>query len=113
MKQTELCIKKARLVALQINFLSSNLVVINMSSAAASKFIINHAKFWEAFIVSEAYNKKSDWPQALFTQFVLNNNDKYLSDFKTHLQINSNIIEEVSNRYKIIIFKDKKVKYNF
>jgi hypothetical protein len=72
-----------------------------LSSTAASKFIYNHPKFWEAYIVSEAYNKKSEWPQALFNQFVLNSNEKYLVDFKTHLQLNGSMIEEVCNRYKL------------
>lgn len=99
-KQAESCIKKARLIALQINFLSSNLVIVNINQYAVTEFIVNHDKFWEAFIVSEAYDRKSDWPWALFNQFILNSNEKYLVDFKVHLQISSNIIEEVSNRYK-------------
>jgi spatacsin len=106
-KQTESCIKKARLVALQIHFLSSNLTIINLSGAQASKFVVNHPKFWEAHIVSEAYNKKSEWPQALFNQFVLNGNDKYLADFKTHLQLNANMIEEVLNRYRMWLSENK------
>jgi spatacsin len=52
-KQAEVCIKKARLIALQISFLSSNLIIVNLNSAAASKFIINHSNFWEAsFIIT-------------------------------------------------------------
>lgn len=100
-KHAETCIRKARLIALQIHFLSSNIIIVNLNSTAASKFIVNHKKFWEAFIVSEAYDKKSDWPQALFNQFILNNNEKYFIDFKAHIQLSPNIIEEVSNRYKI------------
>ena len=46
-KQAESCIKKARLIALQINFLSSNLVIINLNGAAVTKFMANHPKFWE------------------------------------------------------------------
>lgn len=75
--------------------------MINLSSHAASKFIVSHSRFWEALIVSEAYEKKSDWPQALFNQFILNGNEKYLLDFKNHLQLGSSIIEEVANRCKL------------
>lgn len=57
--------------------------------------------FLKAYIVSEAYDKKSDWSQALFNQFILNNNEKYLIDFKAHINISSNVIEETVNRYKI------------
>ena len=49
-KQAESCIRKARLVALQINFLSMNLIVINLTNAAVSKFIVNHKKFWEVSV---------------------------------------------------------------
>ncbi len=55
----------------------------------------------QAHIVSEAYDKKTDWPLALFNQYVLNNNEKYLIDFRSHLNLGANIIEEVSNRYKL------------
>lgn len=102
-KQAESCIKKARLIALQIHFLSSNLFIVNLTSSDASKFIINHTKFWEAYIVSEAYKKKSEWPLALFNQFILNNNEKYLVDFKAHLQITPTLLEEVTNRYKLCL----------
>lgn len=55
---------------------------------------------FKSFIVSEAYEKKSEWPQILFNQFILNNNEKYLDDFKNHIQLTSSMIEEVSNRFK-------------
>jgi hypothetical protein len=54
----------------------------------------------QSFIVSEVYEKKSEWPQILFNQFILNNNQKYLNDFKNHIQLTSNMIEEVSNRFR-------------
>lgn len=122
-KHAESCIKKARLIALQIHFLSSSNIVINLTNAAASRFIINHPRFWEvincqktfqlnlvikllfwicldkkSFIVSEAYEKKSEWPQVLFNQFILGNNEKYLNDFKNHIQLTPQMIEEVTNR---------------
>ena len=37
----------------------------------------------------------------VFNQFVLNNNEKYLSDFRTHIQLTSNLIEEIANRFKL------------
>ena len=46
-KQAEACIKKARLIALQINFLSRNLIIVNLNSTEVIKFITNHPKFWE------------------------------------------------------------------
>lgn len=107
MKQADLCIKKARLVALQTYFLSNNLVIINLNSVAASKFIVNHSNFWEAYIVSEAYEKKTDWSHALFNQYVLNNNEKYLNDFRAHIQLSSTLIEEIANRFKMTNEKAK------
>ena len=46
-KQAESCIKKARLIALQINFLSKNVIIVNLTNADVVKFITNHSKFWE------------------------------------------------------------------
>ena len=46
-KQAEACIKKARLIALQIKFLSRNLIIVNLNSAEVVKFITNHTRFWE------------------------------------------------------------------
>ncbi len=46
-RQAESCIRKARLIALQINFLSSNRIIVNMNGIALIKFISTHAKFWE------------------------------------------------------------------
>ena len=51
--------------------------------------------------MSDAYNKKSDWSiwsLAIFNIFIINNNEKYLLDFKGHLQLNTIIIEEVANK---------------
>ena len=36
----------------------------------------------KAFIVSEAYDKSYEWAQALFNQFILNNNEKYFNYLK-------------------------------
>ncbi len=51
--------------------------------------------------MSEAYEKRSEWPQVLFQQFVVGNNVKYLSDFKNHILLTAQAIEEVSNRFKL------------
>ncbi len=47
MKKAESCIRKARLTALQVHFLSMNLIVLNLNSQAVTKFIVSHPKFWE------------------------------------------------------------------
>jgi len=100
-RQSENCIRKARLIALQIHFLSSNRVIVNLNANAVTKFIISHSKFWEAYIVSEAYQRSPDLPQALFHQFIVNNNEKYLLDYKNHIGLSSIVIEEVANRFKM------------
>ncbi len=56
---------------------------------------------FKAFIVSEAYDKKSDWTLwsfAIYNVFIVGNNEKYLLDFKGHIQLTTNIIEEVANK---------------
>ena len=43
----ENCVKKARLVALQIQMLPTGQQLLNLSKEQVSKFIIKHEKFWE------------------------------------------------------------------
>ncbi|RNA30860.1 spatacsin-like [Brachionus plicatilis] len=102
-KQAEICIKKARLVALQIKILSTGIQIVNLNQTLVTKFLTEHAKFWEAYIVAEAYDRMTDLSLALFNQFVMNNNVKYFQDFKTYLTINQNTVEEIVNRYKLWI----------
>lgn len=89
------------MIALQINFLSSGQVIVNLNQAGVTKFLTSHTKFWETFIVCEAYERKTDLSLALFSQFIVNNNEKFFIDFKAYLQINLNTIEEVVNRFKL------------
>ena len=49
--------------------------------------------------MSEAYEKKADWSHALFNQFILGNNEKYLNDFRAHIKLTSSMIDEITNRF--------------
>jgi spatacsin len=99
-KQSESCIRKARLIALQMKFLQSNIQIINLNHNDLEQFVSNHTKFWEALIVNDSYEKKADWSQAIFNQVVLNGNENYLNDFTRFIQLTPTIIEEVAKRYK-------------
>ena len=47
LRHAENCVKKARLVALQIQMLPTGQQLLNLSKEQVSKFIIKHEKFWE------------------------------------------------------------------
>ncbi len=47
MRHAEQCLKKARLVALQIHLLPSGQQLLNLNKDAVAKFITKHEKFWE------------------------------------------------------------------
>ena len=47
MRQAESCVKKARLVALQIQMLPTGQTLLNLNNDQVAKFIAKHDKFWE------------------------------------------------------------------
>lgn len=49
----------------------------------------------QALILGRAYNYDINWSEALLTQFVLLQRRNYLQDYRSHLRINDNIIEQV------------------
>ena len=74
-----------------------------------TKFLAEHPKFWEGYIVAEAYDQMNDLTLALFNQFIIKNNMKYFEDFKLYLTVNQNTVEEIVNRYKLWISEANKV----
>lgn len=54
---------------------------------------------FQAFIVAEAYNRKSDWAAAVCQQVVINGDFTYLKDLKSYIHLTPNLLAEVVDRY--------------
>ncbi|XP_013406016.1 spatacsin isoform X2 [Lingula anatina] len=100
LRHAQSCVKQAQLVALQMHLLSSGTKVINLHTEDVTKFITTHNKFYESYIVAEAYNCKNIWPSALFQHVIINGDLKYLQDYKAHIGLNTAVILEVADRYR-------------
>lgn len=99
-RHAQACIRKARLVALQIKYLKTPKQFINLTSKGANLLIADHPVFSEAFIVSEAYKQKESWAAALCNNVINLGNMKYLTDFRTHVRITPQLVEEAVDRYQ-------------
>ncbi|XP_061172498.1 spatacsin-like [Saccostrea echinata] len=95
MRHAQNCMKQARLVALQLHYLTSGVKVIHMSDEEADQFIKSHPKFSEALIVSESYNRTGCWRHALCHNVVINGDFRYLQELKRHIKLTSSLIKEV------------------
>lgn len=51
MRHAQNCMKQARLVALQLHFISSGVKVIHLSEEGADQFIKSHPKFSEVILL--------------------------------------------------------------
>ncbi|RWS07920.1 spatacsin-like protein [Dinothrombium tinctorium] len=93
------CAKLAELIALQIHYLPSSIVIINLSDAAITEFVSKHPKFNEALIVAEGYQHHRSWDAALFNNFVLNGDQIYLREYLTHFQLTTTNFDEIVALY--------------
>ncbi|XP_070541627.1 spatacsin-like [Ptychodera flava] len=100
LRHAEKCVKKVRLLALQMHLLSTRTKVINLSQRDVNVFIAKHPRFPEALMVSEAYGKHTDWSTAIYNNVVVDGDFRYLEDFKAHLPLPSSLLSEVATRYK-------------
>ncbi|XP_072167354.1 spatacsin-like [Diadema setosum] len=100
LRHAERCVKKARLIALQIHLLPLRSKVINIDPKDVPKFVSQHPKFHEALIIQDAYPKQSEWSAALYHNVVLQGNFRYLEDFRASIQLTANHFTEVASRYR-------------
>ncbi|KAH3730075.1 spatacsin-like isoform X1 [Dreissena polymorpha] len=99
LRHAQACIRKARLVALQIKYLSSRKQVLNLSRAGANALIAEHHVFTEAYIISEAYQQRECWPQALCKHVINRGDMKYLQEMRAHVRLTPQLIEDAVERY--------------
>ncbi|XP_033120551.1 spatacsin-like [Anneissia japonica] len=101
LRHAEHCICQARLVALQLHLLSSDMRVINLDSNEFHKFITHHEKFHEALLVARAYTDQHvNWSNALYYNVIQQGNFMFLDDFKRSLRLEESHFMDVSARYK-------------
>ncbi|XP_041372717.1 spatacsin-like [Gigantopelta aegis] len=99
-RQAQQCIRQARLLALQLQHLSSGVILINLSPEGVTSFLNQHPKFSECLIVSEAYGKRANWVTAIYNNVIVNSDFRYLQDLKSHIGLTPTMIAEAVDRYQ-------------
>ncbi|KAK3606037.1 hypothetical protein CHS0354_025081 [Potamilus streckersoni] len=100
LRHAQNCIRKARLVALQLKYITTSLIFINLTQQGAIQLITEHSIFSEVFIVSEAYGIKDKWGSALCNNVILRGDLKYLQEFRSMLRLTPTLIQEAIERYQ-------------
>ncbi|XP_059487739.1 spatacsin [Neocloeon triangulifer] len=97
---------QAELIALQISLTigvpngQTLDCLLGQEQAQVSILITNRLSFPQAIIVAKAYNHPVDWGAALYHHCVLQNEQKYLTDFKQGMNLTPALVEDISRRFQ-------------
>jgi hypothetical protein len=96
-RQSEQCLKQARLISLQLDFLQkqSIVIILNLNSKQIRELLPRFERCWNAFIIADAYNEHSIWPNCLIEQFICNKNSNsinYWNEFQQLITIDDQFI---------------------
>ena len=96
-RQSELCLKQARFVSLQSEFLQKNptMFILNLTSKQIHEMVPSFERCWYAFIVADAYDEHSVWPACLIEQFICNRSSNavnYWNEFQQLISIDDQFI---------------------
>ncbi|CAF4438416.1 unnamed protein product [Rotaria magnacalcarata] len=118
-RQSEQCLKQARLISLQLEFLQKQqgITLLNLNSKQIRDILPTIERCWHAFIVADAYNEHSLWPNCLVEQFICNKSSTaviYWDEFKqlmsvddqSILNIGKTLLKKNSNSISIKNFQE-------
>lgn len=96
-RQSEQCLKQARLISLQLEFMQKQqiLIILNLNSKQICDLLPRFERCWHAFIIADAYNEHTLWPYCLIEQFICNktpNAIKYWEEFQQLISIDDQFI---------------------
>ena len=76
------------------------MVILNLNDKSFSEFLAKYNNFFEAYIVADAYNKRSldTWIEPLFKHVILGGDFKYFSEICSVLKISNTILPELVSR---------------
>lgn len=107
-RQSEQCLKQARLISLQLEFMQKQplLIILNVNTKQIRDLLPRLERCWHAFIVADAYNEHSLWPICLIEQFICNKNPhalQYWDEFQQLITIDDQFILTIG---KILVQKN-------
>lgn len=101
-RHSQVCLRMARLVHLQIQILPTGVTVVNLDEHSLKRFLANHGNFFQSLLVADAYKKRDIcvWVDAVYNQVVVKGNFNYLQDMRSALPITNNLYVDVAHKYK-------------
>ncbi|XP_060770567.1 spatacsin isoform X2 [Neoarius graeffei] len=105
MRQALRCVKMAKLVTLQLHFIShgQDHRVVNLRPSELLGATMALPRCYQSFIVAEAYDYNPDWAEILYQKVILKGDFSYLEEYKLHRPLQASLFEEISK--KLIINK--------
>ncbi|CAF1518976.1 unnamed protein product, partial [Adineta steineri] len=96
-RQSEQCLKQARLISLQLELMQKQpiTIILNLNSKQIYELLPRFEHCWHAFIIADAYNEHTLWSHCLTEQFICNktsNAMKYWEEFQQLILIDDQLI---------------------
>ncbi|CAF4152577.1 unnamed protein product [Adineta steineri] len=96
-RQSEQCLKQARLISLQLELMQKQpiTIILNLNSKQIHELLPRFEHCWHAFIIADAYNEHTLWSHCLTEQFICNktsNAMKYWEEFQQLILIDDQLI---------------------
>ncbi|XP_056427549.1 spatacsin [Hyla sarda] len=102
-RQSLRCARLTRLLTLQLHLLNNGhqTKLINLERENLSEPILALPRFYQAVIVTEAYDLQPDWPDILYSKVIVGGDFQYLEEFKQRQLLSSGVFEQLSNKCKL------------
>ncbi|XP_029139153.1 spatacsin [Protobothrops mucrosquamatus] len=96
------CRKLARLITLQLHFLTTphKTQLINLRRGSLLPCVLALPRFYQAAVVAEAYDFTPDWSEVLHQQVILKGDFSYLEEYKQQGLLKAGTFEEVAQKFK-------------
>ncbi|KAM9313273.1 spatacsin [Gastrophryne carolinensis] len=102
-RQSLRCARLTRLLTLQLHLLNSGhkTRLINLDRESLLEPIMALPRFYQAVIVTEAYDVQPDWAEILYSKVIVGGDFQYLEEFKQRQLLNRGVFEQISNKCKM------------
>ena len=99
-RQSEQCLRQARLISLQLEFLPEQPlpIILNLNTKQVHELLPRFNRCWHTFIIADAYNEHAVWPACLIEQFICNTSPeatKYWEEFRQIMPIDDQLISNI------------------
>eukprot|EP00079_Xenopus_tropicalis_P022344 XP_012814212.1 PREDICTED: spatacsin isoform X2 [Xenopus tropicalis] len=102
-RQSLRCARLTRLLTLQLHLLNNShqTKLINLDRENLMEPILELPRFYQAVIVTEAYDIQPDWAEVLYHKVILAGDFQYLNEFKQRELLRSGVFQQLSDKCKL------------